>query len=179
MIALALDDGTSIACDQRAGLDRRRSGNAARCRTTSQLARDGGIATDACGRTSAPGVFACGDVASWHRQAIGSGLRAENWTSAAQQAAIVARTILGDGPPANDAPLYAWSDQFGLRLQHVSTGAAWQHVEIEHGCEDFAARYLDPNGHLVAALVANRPRAVAGLRREPGRSGGRGVGCGR
>ena len=52
-------------------------------------------------------------------------------------------------------------------------------IEIEHGAEDFEARYLDCDGHLVAALVANRPRAVAGLRREPGRSGGRGVGCGR
>jgi hypothetical protein len=39
-------------------------------------------------------------------------------------------------------------------------------VEIEHGDGDFAARYLDPTGRLVAALVANRPRAVAGLRRE-------------
>ena len=42
----------------------------------------------------------------------------------------------------------------------------WQQVEIEHGADDFAARYLDAGGHLVAALVANRPRAVAGLRRE-------------
>ena len=165
VIALALDDGTSIPCDQllvsigAVPATRLVAGHL-------QLARDGGIATDACGRTSVPGVFACGDVASWHRLAIGSGLRAENWTNAAQQAAIVARTILGHGPPANDAPLYAWSDQFGLRLQHVSTGAAWQHVEIEHGCEDFAAHYLDRNGQLVAALVANRPRAVAGLRRE-------------
>jgi 3-phenylpropionate/trans-cinnamate dioxygenase ferredoxin reductase subunit len=163
--ALALEDGTSIACDHvlvSIGVvpaTRLVAGHL-------DLAPDGGIATDACGRTSSPGVFACGDVASWHRHEIGSGLRAENWTSAARQAATVARAILGDGPPASDAPLYAWSDQFGLRLQHVSTGAAWQRVEIEHGAEDFEARYLDGDGHLVAALVANRPRAVAGLRRD-------------
>ena len=30
----------------------------------------------------------------------------------------------------------------------------------------FEARYLDRDGHPVAALVANRPRAIAGLRRE-------------
>ena len=161
---LALDDGSSIACDHvlisigAVPATRLVAGHL-------DLAPDGGIATDACGRTSAPGVFACGDVASWHRLETGSGLRAENWTSAAHQAAIVARTILGDGAPTNDAPLYAWSDQFGLRLQHVSTGATWQHVEIEHGVEDFEARYLDSHGHLVAALVANRPRAVAGHRR--------------
>ena len=161
---LALEDGTSIACDHvlvaigAIPATRLVAGHL-------DLALNGGIATDACGRTSAPGVFACGDVASWHRHEIGSGIRAENWTSAAGQAATVARTILGDGLPASDAPLYAWSDQFGLRLQHVSTGATWRHVEIEHGSEDFEARYLDSDGQLVAALVANRPRAVAGLRR--------------
>jgi 3-phenylpropionate/trans-cinnamate dioxygenase ferredoxin reductase subunit len=161
--ALVLEDGTSIACDHvlvsigAVPATRLVAGHL-------DLAPDGGIATDAYGRTSAPGVFACGDVASWHREELGSGLRAANWTSAAHQAAIVARTILGDRPPTNDAPLYAWSDQFGLRLQHVSTGAAWQHVEIEHGAEDFEAHYLNSHGHLVAALVANRPRAVAGRR---------------
>jgi 3-phenylpropionate/trans-cinnamate dioxygenase ferredoxin reductase subunit len=160
---LALEDGTSIACDHvlvsigAVPATRLVAGHL-------DLAPDGGIATDATGRTSAPDVFACGDVASWHREEIGSWLRTENWTSAAHQAAIVAHTILGDGPPATATSLYAWSDQFGLRLQHVSTGAAWQHVEIEHGSEDFEARYLDCDGHLVAALVANRPRAVAGLR---------------
>jgi 3-phenylpropionate/trans-cinnamate dioxygenase ferredoxin reductase subunit len=162
---LVLEDGSSIACDHVLVS----IGAVPATRLVADhldLAPDGGIATDACGRTSAPGVFACGDVASWHRDEIGSGLRAENWTSAAHQAATVARTILGHGPLARPAPLYAWSDQFGLRLQHVSTGAAWQQVEIEHGADDFEVRYLDSGGHLVGALVANRPRAVAGLRRD-------------
>jgi 3-phenylpropionate/trans-cinnamate dioxygenase ferredoxin reductase subunit len=163
--ALLLDDGRSVACDcvlVSIGV----VPTTALVAGQLALAPDGGIETDACGRTSAPGVFACGDVASWHRQVTGTGVRAENWTSAALQAATVARTILDEPSPATDAPLYAWSDQFGLRLQHVSTGAPWQRVEVEHGGEDFAARYLDGDGNLVAALVANRPRAVAGLRRE-------------
>jgi 3-phenylpropionate/trans-cinnamate dioxygenase ferredoxin reductase component len=163
--ALVLGDGRSIACDHvlvSIGVE------PATALVTNQLAiaADGGIETDACGRTSTPGVFACGDVASWHRQATGSGIRAENWTSAAQQAATVARAILGETSPMPDAPLYAWSDQFGLRLQHVSTGVSWHEVTVEHGADDFAARYLDACGNLVGALVANRPRAVPGLRHE-------------
>ena len=130
-----------------------------------EIAANGGIATDASGKTGVPGVFACGDVASWHRHETGAGVRTENWTSAAHQAAIVARTILGKPSPAKDAPLYAWSDQFGLRLQHVSTGTPWHRTEIEHGAEDFEAHYLDHRGRLVAALVANRPRTIAELRR--------------
>ncbi len=163
--ALALEDGTSVACDQVLVS----IGAVPVTRLVAyqlEIAPDGGIATDACGRTSVPGVYACGDVASWHRHDAGTGIRAENWTSAAHQAAIVARAILGEPCPTGDAPLYAWSDQFGLRLQHVSTGSSWERVEIEHGDGDFAARYLDAGGRLVAALVANRPRAVAGLRRE-------------
>ena len=163
--ALALDDGSSLECDHVLVA----IGAVPATRLVSyqvRIAPDGGIATDDCGRTSAPGVFACGDVSSWHRHAIGAGFRAENWTSAANQAAIVARCILGEEPPRGDVPLYSWSDQFGLRLQHISTGGAWESVEIEHGPDDFEARYLDQDGRPVAALVANRPRAVAGLRRE-------------
>jgi NADPH-dependent 2,4-dienoyl-CoA reductase/sulfur reductase-like enzyme len=163
--ALELCDGRSIACDHvlvSIGV----VPETALVADQLAIAADGGVATDACGRTSAPGVFACGDVASWHRQSTGIGFRAENWTSAAQQAATVARAILGEAAPAPDSPLYAWSDQFGLRLQHVSTAAPWQAVAVEHGAGDFAARYLDGGGNLVAALVANRPRAVPGLRRE-------------
>jgi 3-phenylpropionate/trans-cinnamate dioxygenase ferredoxin reductase subunit len=163
--ALRFDDGTSLECDQvlvAIGAVPVTSLVAYQL----SLAADGGIATDACGRTSEPGVFACGDVASWHRQVLEAGVRAENWSSAAYQAAVVARTILGKPAPASDVPLYAWSDQFGLRLQHVSTGATWERVEIEHGTDDFEARYLDRKGRVVAGLVANRPREAARLRRE-------------
>ena len=163
--SLRFDNGTSLECDQilvAIGAVPVTSLVAYQL----SLASDGGIATDACGRTSVPGVFACGDVASWHRQGIAAGVRAENWSSAAHQAAVVARTILGEPAPPSDVPLYAWSDQFGLRLQHVQTGAPWQRVEIEHGADDFEARYLDREGRVVAGLTANRPRVAARLRRE-------------
>ena len=67
--SLRFDDGTSLECDQilvAIGAVPVTSLVAYQL----SLAADGGIATDACGRTSVPGVFACGDVASWHRQGI-------------------------------------------------------------------------------------------------------------
>ena len=79
---------------------------------------------------------------------------------------FVARPFIREPAPPSDVPLYAWSDQFGLRLQHVQTGAPWQRVEIEHGADDFEARYLDREGRVVAGLTANRPRVAARLRRE-------------
>jgi NADPH-dependent 2,4-dienoyl-CoA reductase/sulfur reductase-like enzyme len=163
--ALALEDGTAIACD---AILVSIGAVPVTSLVTDQLeiAPDGGIATDASGRTSVPGVFACGDVASWHRRATGGGIRAENWTSAAQQAAVVARAILGECSPATESPLYAWSDQFGLRLQHVGHAEGWAAVRLEGDERSFVARYLDGEGRTLAALAANRQAEVGALRRE-------------
>lgn len=125
----------------------------------------GGIPTDACGRTGIPGVYACGDVASAWRPSVSRRVRVEHWTSAAGQAAAVARAIMGDERPYDDLP-YFWSDQFGLRLQHVGHAEAWAGVELEGDADSFTARYLDGEGRPLAALLANRPREVAALRRE-------------
>ncbi len=67
--------------------------------------------------------------------------------------------------PTTSAP-YFWSDQFGLRLQHVGHADTWAGVELDGSEAAFTARYTDPNGRLVSALAANRSGELAGLRRE-------------
>jgi 3-phenylpropionate/trans-cinnamate dioxygenase ferredoxin reductase subunit len=124
-----------------------------------------GIRTDACGRTEHPGVFACGDVAQSWRPSLGAHVRVEHWTSAAGQAAAVAHAILGNERPYDEVP-YFWSDQFGLRLQHVGHAEAPATTEIDGDTDSFTAHYRDANGRLLAALAANRPREVGALRQE-------------
>jgi NADPH-dependent 2,4-dienoyl-CoA reductase/sulfur reductase-like enzyme len=124
-----------------------------------------GITTDACGRTQYPGVYACGDVAHSWRPSLGTHVRVEHWTSAAGQAAAVAHAILGNERPYDEVP-YFWSDQFGLRLQHVGHAEAPAATEIDGDTQSFTAHYRDEEGRLLAALAANRPREVATLRRE-------------
>jgi 3-phenylpropionate/trans-cinnamate dioxygenase ferredoxin reductase component len=124
-----------------------------------------GIETDACGRTAIPGVFACGDVASAWRPSLGAHVRVEHWTSAAGQAAAVAHAILGRTRPYDDLP-YFWSDQFGLRLQHVGHPHGWKTTEVEGDEGSFCVRFLDGHHRLIGALVANRPRDIGALRRE-------------
>jgi 3-phenylpropionate/trans-cinnamate dioxygenase ferredoxin reductase subunit len=121
------------------------------------------VAVDECGRTATPGVFACGDVASWKRD--GRHVRVEHWTSAAGQARAVAAAITGAEEPLADAP-YFWSDQFGLRLQYVGHATSWHAVVIEGDESSFTARYHDRDGRLLAALAANRTADIAALRRE-------------
>jgi 3-phenylpropionate/trans-cinnamate dioxygenase ferredoxin reductase component len=124
-----------------------------------------GIETDACGQTANPGVFACGDVASAWRPSMDAHVRVEHWTSAAGQAASVAHAILGRTRPYDDLP-YFWSDQFGLRLQHVGHPHGWETNEVEGDESSFCVRFHDPEGRLLGALVANRPREIGALRRE-------------
>jgi 3-phenylpropionate/trans-cinnamate dioxygenase ferredoxin reductase component len=129
------------------------------------LSGSDGVATDASGRTSLPGVYACGDVATAWRPSLRSRLRIEHWTNAAGQGAAVAGTILGQDTRYDDVP-YFWSDQFGLRLQYVGHADTWSSVEIDGDGESFSALYRDRSGKLLAALLANRALQAGAVRRE-------------
>ncbi|MDP9182674.1 MAG: FAD-dependent oxidoreductase [Actinomycetota bacterium] len=75
----------------------------------SGLALDDGVVCDAVGE-AAEGVWAVGDVARW------GGTRHEHWTSAVEQAAVVADAITGTRRERTDPP-YWWSDQYDVKLQ--------------------------------------------------------------
>jgi NADPH-dependent 2,4-dienoyl-CoA reductase/sulfur reductase-like enzyme len=155
--ALELSDGSEIACDVAVvGVGAEPAG---------ELLGGREIETDASGRTEYEDIYACGDVASSWRPSLGRRLRMEHWTSAAGQAAAVARTILGEESVHDDVPFF-WSDQFGLRLQYVGFASEWANTEVEGGGDAFSVRYFDEDERLLAALVANRPGEVAALRRE-------------
>jgi NADPH-dependent 2,4-dienoyl-CoA reductase/sulfur reductase-like enzyme len=155
-----LTDGTEIGCDVVVlGI------GASPTAPTGAPAGRGGIPTDACGRTALPAVYACGDTASTYRPSLGRRIRVEHWTSASGQGTAVAAAILGREEPHDDPP-YFWSDQLGLRLQHVGYADEWSRVEIDEAAGSFSARYLNDDGELVAGLLANRPAEVASLRRE-------------
>jgi NADPH-dependent 2,4-dienoyl-CoA reductase/sulfur reductase-like enzyme len=131
------------------------------------IASDGGIATDAAGRTDQEGVFACGDVASVWRPWVGDCRTIGHWTSAAAGARAVAVAILGAPAVAPELP-YAWSDAFGVRLQQVG-GAPPPGAELVLETWDggFEGSYR-VGGELRCAVVANRPQRMATLRRELG-----------
>ena len=154
---LQLSDGADIACDIALV--------AVGSEPAGDLLGPAAVPTDALGRTDLPGVHACGDVAAWWRPSLDRHVRNEHWTSAAAQGATVARTLLGRGEPL-DQPGYFWSDQFGLRLQHIGGDEPWAEITLDGTPDAFTARYVSADGRLVAALLANRPQHAASLRRE-------------
>ena len=125
----------------------------------------GPVETDEAGRTVFPNVYACGDVAAPWNPALARHVRLEHWTSAFGQAAVVARAILGADPTATSIP-YFWSDQFGLRLQHVGSAEGWERIDVDGDETSLTAQYYAGDGRLVAALLVNRPNQAAAFRRQ-------------
>lgn len=80
------------------------------------LAVGGGVIVDELCRTSAPGVFAAGDVAAQPHPLRGGRYRIEHYSNAMAQAAVAARNMLGAGVSYTPVPS-AISEQYGTRLE--------------------------------------------------------------
>jgi 3-phenylpropionate/trans-cinnamate dioxygenase ferredoxin reductase component len=80
------------------------------------LAVNRGIVVDASLETSAPGVFAAGDVALFPSRYTAQLIRQETWHNAETQARVVARNMLGAAEPYRALPWF-WSDQYDHQLQ--------------------------------------------------------------
>ena len=82
------------------------------------LAIDNGILVDELLRTSAPGVFAAGDVANARHPFYGHRLRVEHWANALHQGPAAARTMLGR-EAADDRLPYFFSDQYDVGMEYA------------------------------------------------------------
>lgn len=86
-----------------------------------------GIVVDSGLRTSAPGVYAAGDVANaWHPW-LGRRLRVEHWDNALHQPETVAASILGEHAAYDRLP-YFFSDQYDLGLEYTG----WVDPTVPH-----------------------------------------------
>lgn len=131
----------------------------------SGLSIDNGVSCDAAGRTSAPGVYAVGDVAAWRDPRTGAARRYEHWTSAVDQAAVVARAIVG---AATDEPLpvpYFWSDQYKLKIQSLGLpSASADEVTVLELSETKRLALYGSGGLLTGAVGFSSPSAVMKMR---------------
>jgi 3-phenylpropionate/trans-cinnamate dioxygenase ferredoxin reductase subunit len=75
-----------------------------------------GVIVDAGLRTSAPDVFAAGDVANAFHPLFGKHIRVEHWANALNGGPAAARSMLGQGI-SYDAVPYFYSDQYDLGME--------------------------------------------------------------
>ena len=131
-------------------------------------AQTNGITVDAYGRTTVPGIWACGDAASVPFR--GAHRRLENVQNAIDGAEAVAANLLGAEAPYEPHPWF-WSDQYDAHLQIAGLNAGHDRVVVR---EDGAGRshwhYSGPTLVSVDAIDAPRDYMVAKRLLEAGRS---------
>jgi 3-phenylpropionate/trans-cinnamate dioxygenase ferredoxin reductase component len=115
------------------------------------LAAQRGIVVDARLATSAPGVYAAGDVAEFPSPLNGALIRQETWQNAEAQARVAAANMLGQGVTFDALPWF-WSDQYDHQLQVCGEPALGVTTVTrplgEAASIDF---HLDADGRLVGA----------------------------
>ena len=107
------------------------------------VARDNGILTDELCRTSAPDVYAAGDVAN-HLHPLFGRVRVEHFNNAEKQGAAAARSMLGGAAPYDYLHSF-WSDQYEHKLEYVGYARNWERIVLRGNLEskNFLAFYLN------------------------------------
>jgi len=121
------------------------------------LAVDRGILVDAGLRTSAPDVFAAGDVAHAEHPVLGERIRVEHWQNAIGQGRAAAHALLGEAVRFGDLP-YFFTDQYDLGMEYFGhVGAAgFDRLDVEDGAEGSFAAFWHRGDQLLAAMHVNQ-----------------------
>jgi NADPH-dependent 2,4-dienoyl-CoA reductase/sulfur reductase-like enzyme len=96
-----------------------------------------GVECDKTLQTSAPGVYAAGDIASWPNPVFDTRMRLEHWTTAAEQGGAAARNAIDPdaATPYSTVP-YFWSDWYGRRIQFVGISSGADEIAVVAGDVD-------------------------------------------
>jgi 3-phenylpropionate/trans-cinnamate dioxygenase ferredoxin reductase subunit len=118
-----------------------------------EIGERGGIVTDANLRTSAPDVFAAGDVAEWYSNAHETHIRVEHWDVAFNQGRTAAMNMLGKDEPHAVVP-YFWTDMADVEIESVGPAYGWDRIVMRGSIDDsaFSAWYVQ--GNRVAQVAA-------------------------
>jgi 3-phenylpropionate/trans-cinnamate dioxygenase ferredoxin reductase subunit len=86
-----------------------------------------GIATTERLETSAPGIYAAGDVANALHPLYGERIRVEHWANALHQGPAAARNMLDQQAPYDNVP-YFFSDQYDVGMEYAGYTTEWDEV---------------------------------------------------
>lgn len=132
-----------------------------------------GIVVDEMCRTSAPNVFAAGDVASSWNPRYRKRIRVEHFFNAQLQGAAAAKSMLGGTEAYNPIP-YFWSDQYSYNLQYRGYAPDWDAVVLRGKTGDASLTAFYLKDEVIQAICSvNRgkenyaARTLIGARVEP------------
>jgi apoptosis-inducing factor 3 len=113
-----------------------------------------GVSVDAYLETSAPGIFAAGDIARWPDPHSGAAIRVEHWAVAQRQGQIAALNMLGARQKFVAVPFF-WSQHYDVPINYVGHAESWDEVAIEGdvAARDCVARFKNKGRVLAIASI--------------------------
>jgi len=118
---------------------------------------DNGILVDEHLATSAPDVFAAGDVANAFHPVLGEHLRSEHWANAIAGGKVAASSMLGGSVVLDDIP-YFYTDQYDLGMEYSGYGPLATKADLvyrgDRAAREFVAFWL-ADGAVVAGMNVN------------------------
>jgi len=125
-----------------------------------QLAHDAGLKIDRGVvvneylETSAPGIFAAGDIARWPDVYTGEPQRIEHWVLAERQGQAAARNMLGQRQRFSDVPFF-WSQHYDVPINYIGHAEQWDAADIEGDVKsrDCLVRYRHNKKVLAVASI--------------------------
>ncbi len=132
-------------------------------RLNTELAKDAGLLLDDTGavvvdetlRTSAPDIYAAGDIAAWPDPTFNTRLRVEHWDVARGQGLLAGRNMAGNKEIYTELP-YFFSDMFDFSFEVWGNLNAWDRAVLQGSLEsDTFIYFYFYQDHMVGVLAVN------------------------